>query len=103
MRRKEASPPDFVDEPGVAERFKRALRKALDTPSKHRTARTPRAKEQPASNGRVHKGKARNYFAYQHSDSKQTESTNKHSSKRNRIHTLRHQVKAFLFGASGHF
>jgi hypothetical protein len=43
----------------MAERFQRALRKALNTPPKHRTALTPKAKERPASKGRVHKGKTR--------------------------------------------
>jgi len=46
------------DEPGMEERFQRAL-KALNTPPKHRTAPTPKPKELPASKGRVHKGKAR--------------------------------------------
>jgi hypothetical protein len=49
----------IVDEPGMAERFQRALRKALNTPPKHRTSPTPKTKERPASKGRVHKGKAR--------------------------------------------
>jgi hypothetical protein len=48
------------DEPGMAERFQCALRKALNTPPKHRTAPTPKAKERAASKGRVHKGKTRN-------------------------------------------
>jgi hypothetical protein len=52
--------PEVVDEPGMAERFQRALRKALNTPPKHRTAPTPKPKERPASKGRVHKGKTRN-------------------------------------------
>jgi hypothetical protein len=52
-------PPDIVDEPGMADRFQRALRKALSTPPKHRTAPTPKPKERPASKGRVHKGKTR--------------------------------------------
>jgi len=52
-------PPDqIIDEPGMEERFQRALRKALNTPPKHRSAPTPKAKERPASKGRVHKGKA---------------------------------------------
>jgi hypothetical protein len=50
----------ITDEPGMAERFQRALRKALNTPPKHRTAPTPKTKERPASKGRVHKGKTRN-------------------------------------------
>jgi hypothetical protein len=40
----------LVDEPGMAERFRWALRKALNTPPKHRSS----------SKGRVHKGKTRN-------------------------------------------
>jgi hypothetical protein len=55
-----AEAPEIVDEPGMEERFQRALRKALNTPPKHRTAATPKAKERPASKGRVHKGKTRN-------------------------------------------
>ena len=53
-------PTTISDEPGMEERFQRALRKALNTPPKHRTARTPKTKERPASKGRVHKGKTRN-------------------------------------------
>jgi hypothetical protein len=49
----------IIDEPGMEERFQRALRKALNTPRKHRTAPTPKPKERPASKGRVHKGKTR--------------------------------------------
>jgi hypothetical protein len=52
--------PIITDEPGMAERFQRALRTALNTPPKHRAAPTPKAKERPASKGRVHKGKTRN-------------------------------------------
>lgn len=51
---------ELHDEPGMAERFQRALRKALNTPPKHRTAPTPKTKERSASKGRVHKGKTRN-------------------------------------------
>ena len=54
-----ADPPAIVDEPGMAERFQRALRKALNTPPKHRTSPTPKTEERPASKGRVHKGKTR--------------------------------------------
>jgi hypothetical protein len=63
MKRHSTKPPtepvEIHDEPGMAERFQRALRKALNTPPKHRTALTPKAKERPASKGRVHKGKTR--------------------------------------------
>jgi hypothetical protein len=59
MRRKTFTHPEIVDEPGMAERFQRALRKALNTPPKHRTAPIPKPKEWPASKGRVRKGKAR--------------------------------------------
>jgi hypothetical protein len=52
-----AEPVEIHDEPGMEERFQRALRKALNTPPKHRTAPTPKTKERPASKGRVHKGK----------------------------------------------
>jgi hypothetical protein len=44
----------------MAERFQRALRKALNTPPKHRSAPIPKVKERPASKGRVHKGKLKN-------------------------------------------
>ena len=54
-----AEPVEIQDEPGMEERFQRALPKALNTPPKHRTARMPKPKERPASKGRVHKGKAR--------------------------------------------
>jgi hypothetical protein len=52
-------PPEIVDEPGMAERFQRGIQRALNTPPKHRTAPTPKAKERPASKGRVHKGKTK--------------------------------------------
>jgi CO/xanthine dehydrogenase Mo-binding subunit len=55
-----AEPVEIHDEPGMADRFQRALRKALNTPPKHRTSPTPQTKERPASKGRVHKGKTRN-------------------------------------------
>ena len=55
-----SSSPEIIDEPGMVERFQRALRRALNTPPKHRTAPTPKPKERPASKGRVHKGKTRN-------------------------------------------
>jgi hypothetical protein len=47
--------------PGMEERFQRALRKALNTPPKHRAAPASKPKERPASKGRVHKGKTRNH------------------------------------------
>jgi hypothetical protein len=49
----------IVDEPGMSERFQRALPNALNTSPKHRSAPTPKTKERPASKGRVHKGKTR--------------------------------------------
>jgi hypothetical protein len=54
-----AKPIELQDEPGMGERFQRALRKALNTPPKHRTSPTPKTKERPASKGRVHKRKTR--------------------------------------------
>jgi len=57
---KESRRPEVVDEPGMSGRFQRALRKALNTPPKHRSAPTPKPKARPASKGRVHKGKTRN-------------------------------------------
>jgi hypothetical protein len=43
-----------------AERFKAVVKRLLDTPPMHKTAKSvPKAKERPASKGRVHKGKAR--------------------------------------------
>jgi hypothetical protein len=59
MKAAQDLPDKITDEPGMEERFQRALRKALNTPPKHRTARTPKPKERPASKGRVHKGKTR--------------------------------------------
>jgi hypothetical protein len=62
-RKSDTDPPkdenQVIDEPGMEERFQRALRKALNTPPKHRTAPMPKPKERPASKGRVHKGKTR--------------------------------------------
>ena len=52
-----ADVPEIADEPGWAERFQRGLQRALNTPPQHRSAPTPKAKERPASKGRVHKGK----------------------------------------------
>jgi hypothetical protein len=49
----------IIEEPGMEERFQRALRKALNTPPKHRTAPKLKPKERPASKGRVYKGKTR--------------------------------------------
>jgi hypothetical protein len=46
----------IIDEPGMEERFQRTLRNLINTPPKHRTT-APKAKERPASKGRVHKGK----------------------------------------------
>jgi hypothetical protein len=42
-----AHPDEVIDpeEAGMEERFQRALRKALNTPPKHRSAPTPKAKE----------------------------------------------------------
>jgi hypothetical protein len=59
MNEKSKDEPTIEDEPGMAERFQRALRKALNTPPKHRSAPTTKAKERPASKERVHKGKTR--------------------------------------------
>jgi len=47
---------EVVDEPGVAERFERGLRRAFTMPHQPHTL-TPKRKERPASKGRVHKGK----------------------------------------------
>jgi len=44
----------IVDEPGMAERFQRALRKALNTPPKPHKPIGRKSKERPASKGRVH-------------------------------------------------
>jgi hypothetical protein len=55
-----AESPEIVDEPGMAERFQRALRKALNTPPKHRSSPIPKSKERPSSKGRVHNGRTRN-------------------------------------------
>jgi hypothetical protein len=49
------------DEPGAEERFQRGLQRALNTPPQHRAKLKPmpKAKERPASKGRIHKGKTR--------------------------------------------
>jgi hypothetical protein len=57
---KSQKPDQVIHEPGMEERFQRALRKTLNTSPRHHTSRTPKAKERPASKGRVHKGKTRN-------------------------------------------
>jgi hypothetical protein len=54
-----AEPVEIQDEPGMEERVQHALRKALNTPPKHRIAPMPKPKERPASKGPVHEGKAR--------------------------------------------
>ena len=62
MRRSKTPAVELIevrDEFGMAERFQRALRRALTTPPRHRTAPAPKTKERPASKGRVHKGKTR--------------------------------------------
>jgi hypothetical protein len=41
------------------ERFRQAVHAAAKSGPKHRTAPAPKAKERPASKGRVHKGKTR--------------------------------------------
>jgi len=48
-------PIEVQDQPSMAERFQRGLRPALTTPPRHRTALALKAKERPASKGRVHK------------------------------------------------
>jgi hypothetical protein len=49
--------PEIADEPGMAERFQRGLQRALNTPHQPHATPIPKAKERPASKGRVHKGK----------------------------------------------
>lgn len=56
--------PTITDEPGMADRFQRGLRRALNTPHQPqgknpRTPPTPKPKKRPPSKGRVHKGKTR--------------------------------------------
>jgi hypothetical protein len=58
--RDQSNTTEVIDEAGAAERFQRALRKALNTRPKRRSAPTPKATERPASKGRVHKEKMRN-------------------------------------------
>jgi hypothetical protein len=50
--------PEVHDEPGMAERFQRGLRNLINTPPQPRKI-SPKAKERPASKGRVHKGKTK--------------------------------------------
>jgi len=52
-------PVEIQDEPGMAERFQRGLRNLINTPPTPRKPATPKAKERPASKGRVRKGKSR--------------------------------------------
>jgi hypothetical protein len=53
-------PPDQItDEPGMEERFRRGLQRALNTPPQHRMAPLPKPKIRPPSKGRVHKGKTK--------------------------------------------
>lgn len=52
--------PEVKDEPGMAERFQRGLRRALNTPPQHRARSAPKPKERSASEGRLHKSKSRN-------------------------------------------
>jgi len=59
MKPRQLPPDQITDEPGMEERFQRALRNALNTPPKHRTAPKAKPKQRPASKGRVHKGKTR--------------------------------------------
>ena len=47
--------PEIADEPGMAERFQRGLQRAFTMPHK---PITPKAKERPASKGRIRKRKA---------------------------------------------
>jgi hypothetical protein len=49
----------IVDEPGMEDRFQRALRNLLNTPPKPHRPIGRKPKERPASKGRVHKGKTR--------------------------------------------
>jgi hypothetical protein len=49
----------LIDEPGMEERFQRALRKALNTPPKPHKPIGRKAKERSTSKGRVQKGKTR--------------------------------------------
>jgi hypothetical protein len=53
-----AVPVEIADQPGMEERFQRALQRALNTPPQHRAKPMPK-KERPASKGRVHKGNTR--------------------------------------------
>jgi hypothetical protein len=53
------TPPEIIDEAGMADGFQRGLRRALNTSPTHRSATTPTGEERPASNRHVHKGKLR--------------------------------------------
>jgi hypothetical protein len=56
---KDHRPIEIQDEAGMAERLQRGLQRALNTSPAYRSSPTPKAKERPASKGRVHKGKTR--------------------------------------------
>jgi hypothetical protein len=43
MKKPQELPDKITDEPGMEERFQRALRQALNTPPKHRTSSNPEA------------------------------------------------------------
>jgi len=58
-RQKAPELPQIADEPGMAERFERGLRRAFTAPHQLHAKPTPKVKTRPASKGRVHKGKTR--------------------------------------------
>jgi hypothetical protein len=56
---KPENPDDQYSEEETARRRDQVIRQMINTPPKPRSARTGKAKERPASKGRVHKGKTR--------------------------------------------
>jgi hypothetical protein len=57
--RDKPEPSPIKDEPGMAERFQRGLRRALNTPPKHRAAQRPKPKDRPAAKAGYPKGETR--------------------------------------------
>ena len=59
MKRPSPALPGIANAPGLAERFRRGLRRTLKPAMQQQTKPLPKAKTRPASKGRVHKGKTR--------------------------------------------
>jgi hypothetical protein len=60
MKLAKGAPQTRACEPGWVQGAERSLQSVVSTPPRHHPKPTPKAKERPASKGRVHKGKTRN-------------------------------------------